>query len=94
MKKGPTQADIDRLRDCLAPTTAYRTIETKEENGRTIEENTVVTSRPFITWESIMQCSQVTEGLSKNARFPATHQEMPQDEVRNNTIDWVKRHLP
>lgn len=81
LKKSPPNEEIEKIRECLAPSEVH-TIETHSTvgNNELIETKTIRT-RPYITWESIVNCQAVVDGLSKNARFAATHQEMSQDEV-------------
>ena len=81
MQHSPSDADVARLRDCLAPERVESSVERTEEFGEEAVEVRRRTSRPLITWSRLMECDEVVTGLSKHARFGATHQDMPHDEV-------------
>lgn len=81
LQRSATSADITKLRDCLSP---EETVTTKEDLSNSYSEQIetkMTISRRRITWESLMQCEDVVNGLSKHGRFGPTHQEMPQNEV-------------
>lgn len=81
LQRSATSADITKLRDCLSPEETVTTKEDLSDSRSELIETKMTISRRRITWESLMNCEEVVNGLSKHGRFGPTHQEMPQNEV-------------
>ncbi len=80
-KKSPSNEEVERIRDCLAPAERSTTEVRAVVGGKEVVETRAAVSRRLVTWEAVAECTEVTAGLAKHARFAATHQEMNQDEI-------------
>jgi hypothetical protein len=79
-RHSPSSKEFEELRDCLSPPETRVSVSEKTLGDGSIEKRSeTVVRRPGITVERLNTCSLAMEALSKHARFPPTHQEIPLD---------------
>nr|CCA24576.1 Nacetylglucosamine1phosphotransferase subunits alpha/beta putative [Albugo laibachii Nc14] len=73
-----SETSIQKIKDCLQPPNAVKTIEKDTRDGKLEVSETL---HPFITLDSLKKCKNVTEKLIDNVRRKKTYELMSEAEI-------------